>query len=75
MSDFELYDPFDPFDERVCRVCGCDDLHACRRADGSSCWWVEEDLCSECLLPQNQVQVYSEAEASAFLRARGAEVR
>lgn len=29
---------------RKCRVCGCDDFHAC--PDG--CSWVEPDLCSAC---------------------------
>lgn len=29
---------------RRCRVCGCTDLHGCE--DG--CWWVEDDLCSNC---------------------------
>jgi hypothetical protein len=27
-----------------CRVCGCDDLHACP----GGCHWVEPDLCSNC---------------------------
>lgn len=29
---------------RRCRVCGCDDVHACPEG----CWWVEPDLCSNC---------------------------
>lgn len=29
---------------RKCRVCGCDDFHAC--PDG--CYWAEPDLCSAC---------------------------
>ena len=29
---------------RTCRVCGCDERHAC--PDG--CEWVEADLCSLC---------------------------
>jgi hypothetical protein len=28
----------------VCRICGCDDNHACP----GGCWWVEKDLCSAC---------------------------
>lgn len=28
----------------VCRLCGCDDLHACP----GGCWWVGPDLCSAC---------------------------
>jgi hypothetical protein len=35
-------------DRRVCRVCGCDDNHACLTDDGL-CYWVEDDLCSACV--------------------------
>lgn len=31
-----------------CRICSCTDLDACVREDGGTCWWVEDDLCSEC---------------------------
>jgi hypothetical protein len=31
----------------TCRVCGCDDEHACISFFGP-CHWVEADLCSEC---------------------------
>lgn len=31
----------------TCRVCGCDDEHACIGFFGP-CYWVEPDLCSEC---------------------------
>jgi len=34
--------------EGRCRICGCDDLHACSGADGLPCHWAEPDLCSEC---------------------------
>ncbi len=35
-----------PKDEaHTCRVCGCTDDHACP----GGCYWVEEDLCSECV--------------------------
>lgn len=34
---------------RKCRVCGCDDFHAC--PDG--CSWVEPDLCSTCAGKEN----------------------
>jgi hypothetical protein len=62
----------DPFDERVCRVCGCDDMHACVSDAGVACHWVEDDLCSACADAGHSglVQVYSEAQASAYLRAR-----
>lgn len=32
---------------RKCRVCGCDDNHACMTEEGP-CYWVEDDLCSAC---------------------------
>jgi hypothetical protein len=32
---------------RTCRVCGCTDTHAC----ANRCWWVAEDLCSNCSGP------------------------
>lgn len=32
------------FDEQKCRVCGCTDDNACP----GGCYWVEEDLCSQC---------------------------
>jgi hypothetical protein len=41
-------------DNRVCRVCGCTALNACRPAAGAvgghdrPCHWVEVDLCSAC---------------------------
>lgn len=31
-----------------CRVCGCDDLHACE----GGCTWIEADLCSACFKRQ-----------------------
>lgn len=30
--------------ERKCRICGCTQDHACE----SGCYWIEEDLCSNC---------------------------
>jgi len=33
--------------EQKCRVCGCDELHACQTDEGP-CHWVEDDLCSGC---------------------------
>lgn len=32
------------FDEQKCRVCGCTWNNACP----GGCYWVEEDLCSQC---------------------------
>ena len=34
--------------ERTCRVCGCTQYNACLTIHGG-CYWVEEDLCSECV--------------------------
>ena len=31
-------------EERTCQLCGCTDSHACE----GGCYWVTEDLCSEC---------------------------
>lgn len=31
---------------QTCVQCGCDDSHACRLADGTACYWMLEDLCS-----------------------------
>lgn len=33
------------FDEQACRKCGCTWNNAC----SGGCYWVEEDLCSECV--------------------------
>lgn len=30
--------------EQTCRECGCTQNNACT----NGCWWVEEDLCSDC---------------------------
>jgi len=32
--------------EGKCRICGCTDNHACPEG----CFWVEDDLCSECAI-------------------------
>jgi hypothetical protein len=58
---------------RTCRYCGCDDLHGCVvDEDDAPCHWVEADLCSACVHEAVQVRIYSEGEAAAFLRQRGA---
>lgn len=33
-----------PAGRRICRICGCWELNAC----AAGCWWVAEDLCSQC---------------------------
>lgn len=35
---------------RACRRCGCTDDQACFDNDLGACFWVEEDLCSHCLI-------------------------
>lgn len=35
--------------ERKCRKCGCTENNACL-TDGQPCYWVDEDLCSACLV-------------------------
>lgn len=42
-------DSGEPLMGRTCRVCGCDDFHACP----GGCYWVEEDLCSACAAKEN----------------------
>jgi hypothetical protein len=34
------------FDVHKCRECGCTDLNACQ----GGCYWVEDDLCSQCAI-------------------------
>lgn len=35
----------------TCRVCGCDDEHACVSLYGPPCSWVAPGLCSQCADP------------------------
>lgn len=35
----------DPEEEQKCRVCGCTWTNGC----SAGCYWVEEDLCNECV--------------------------
>lgn len=38
---------------RTCRLCGCDELHACVYDEPGAyftCFWVEVDLCNFCAL-------------------------
>ncbi|HWE51363.1 MAG TPA: hypothetical protein VG273_16345 [Bryobacteraceae bacterium] len=54
-----------------CRVCGCADHSACvDRETGETCAWAQPELCTFCAeAEQSRVQVYSEGEASAYIRA------
>ncbi len=33
---------------RTCRVCGCDDKHACVDAEDQPCGWASPNLCTAC---------------------------
>ena len=35
----------DADDDAICRRCGCSDSIACE----NGCYWIEDDLCSECV--------------------------
>lgn len=43
------------YESQKCRVCGCDDLHACK----GGCYWVEKDLCSQCFdkMTSHQIKI------------------
>jgi hypothetical protein len=38
----------------TCRICGCTDFEACRTEEGP-CYWVSENLCSECAETSEQL--------------------
>jgi len=40
---------------KKCRICGCDDDHACMTENGP-CYWVEADLCSACVVTANIIE-------------------
>lgn len=46
--------------EQTCRVCGCTDLDCsgCIERTGQACYWVEEDLCSACVLTAKDFALY-----------------
>ncbi|KAF5051099.1 hypothetical protein DSECCO2_422620 [anaerobic digester metagenome] len=43
---------------RKCRVCGCTEDNACP----GGCYWVEEDLCSECVGKEIEVEIETKEE-------------
>lgn len=49
---FQLPVPPPASGDPVCRECGCWDWNACVGGLDGPCWWVEEDLCSECAARQ-----------------------
>jgi hypothetical protein len=62
----------------VCRECGCNEEMPCMGVnefgDDATCAWTDESrtLCTACVPPERDdeplVEIYSDAEASAFLR-------
>lgn len=40
---------------RKCRKCGCTEDNACVDQHGNSCYWVDEDLCSDCLVNVEEI--------------------
>ena len=68
-----------------CRICGCTDTEPCLDLDlGITCGWAEDGLCTFCFAAMQsdeafvqsggelspRVEIYSEAEADAYLRSR-----
>lgn len=53
-KDIDLDKSSSLFDEdtRVCRICGCTQYNACE----GGCWWVSEDLCSQCVDAQANIK-------------------
>lgn len=40
---------------RKCRKCGCTDNNACIDEHGQACYWVDENLCSACLVHIDEI--------------------
>lgn len=51
-----LKSKFNFLKEKKCRVCGCTDIEACP----GGCYWVEEDLCSECVETGEEIEIEEE---------------
>jgi hypothetical protein len=49
----ELKANFNFLTEKKCRVCGCTDISACP----GGCYWVEDDLCSECVEVDEEIEI------------------
>lgn len=49
-------------EERECRVCGCTDVDGCE----GGCYWVEDDLCSNCVVTQHVDRMSSLLYANQF---------
>lgn len=54
----ELKSKFSLLKEKKCRVCGCTDISACP----GGCYWVEDDLCSECVEVDEEIEIEIEIE-------------
>lgn len=60
-------------DSEVCKLCGCWEMDACLDSNGVGCFWVEDNLCSECATPE-QVEK-AKQEIAAHYRDYAAERR
>lgn len=55
--------------DRKCRVCGCtqEDCRQCIEKTGTPCHWVEDNLCSACVMEtQHEPVRYSESDLQSF---------
>ena len=50
-----------------CRSCGCSEFNACQGGPFGSCWWIEDDLCSFCVVGLDRAVV---RELAAEIRAK-----
>jgi hypothetical protein len=43
--------------KRTCKLCGCDDEHACKKDNGKPCSWLTSDLCDNCVVVLEEGQL------------------
>ncbi|HRH61656.1 MAG TPA: hypothetical protein PL045_13855, partial [Chitinophagaceae bacterium] len=48
--------------KRACRECGCTENNACYHPELGACWWVEQDLCSHCMIAAGESAPYHQAQ-------------
>ena len=56
-----------------CRSCGCSEFNACQGGPFGSCWWIEDDLCSFCVVALDR-EVVRELAAEIRAKLEGAEL-
>ena len=56
-----------------CRSCGCSELNTCRGGPVGACWWVEDDLCSFCVVALDR-SVVRELADEIRAKLKGAEL-